>query len=64
MVISPFKRYEGGCVIPVNQVKVFLVDWSHRLVRFGRKKPHRRYGERDRQSLSYCLTVNWRNSKN
>lgn len=41
-----------------RQVRVLLTDRSHRLVRFGRKKPHRRYGERDRQSLSYCLTVN------
>ena len=41
-----------------RQVRVLLTDRSHRLVRLGRKKPHRRYGERDRQSLSYCLTVN------
>lgn len=25
MVISPFKRYEGGCVILVNQVIVLLI---------------------------------------
>ena len=40
-----------------HQVIVLLVDRPHRLVRLGRKKPHRRYDERDRWLLSYCLSI-------
>ena len=40
-----------------RQIIVLLVDRLHRLVRLGRKKPHRRYCERDRWLLSYCLSI-------
>ena len=40
-----------------RQVKVLLADRPDRLVKFGRKKLHRRYGERDRWLLSYCLSI-------